>query len=341
MLAAHLTWGIAEFGVQSAVNHSRDWIPIVSGIVYGATVRTWDRRLPTAFIATGSLLAVLSLIGIVRHGLFEANQFILVNGELVDARPVISLSVLVMLQGLIFLVARGRITALTVGLAVLLMSGVALVQYRTLWIVALVCLMLGCLFLAGRFRSTNERMVYFGTGAALIALPFVAFAVAQVGSYQQSVQSATGASSTLAWRVDAWKVLLSRHSSPFDVVFGTPSGTSREIDVGGRVTNLSAHNLYVEALLLFGVIGILALCALWAMALAHRNETAEQLGVAAPAILIIIVSQILVSLTHIPDQVQGLLLGSMLSMACLGCERSPSRARVARMSDFVPPTPIG
>ena len=94
------------------------------------------------------------------------------------------------------------------------------------------------------------------------------------------------------------------------------------------MTNLSAHNLYVEALLLFGLIGFLALCALWAMALAHRNETAEQLGVAAAAILIIIVSQMLVSLTHIPDQVQGLLLGSMVSMACFGRERSHSRSVV-------------
>ncbi len=328
LLAAHLLWGIAEFGVQRAVDHSRDWLPIVSGVVYGATVRAWDRRLTTAFIATGSLLAAVSVLGIVRHGLFEANQFILVNGELVDARPVISLSVLVMLQGLILLLARGRLNAFTVVLAALLTSGVVLVQYRTLWVVALVCLTLGCLFLAARFRSTNERVVYLATGAALIALPFVAFAVAQVGSYQQSVQSATGSSSTLAWRVEAWRILLGRHSSPFDVVFGTPSGTDRQIEVSGQVTNLSAHNLYVEALLLFGLIGFLALCALWAAAIAHREETAAMLGVASAAILIIVVAQMLVSLTHIPDQVQGLLLGSMFSMACFGRERSPSRSVV-------------
>lgn len=325
LLATHLVWGLAEFGVQRAVDHSRLWLPIVSGVVYGATVRAWDRRLPAAFIATGSILATLSVLGIARHGLFEANKYILVNGELVDARPVSALGVLVMLEGLILLLARGRLTVFTVALAVLLASGVVLLQYRTLWVVALVCLTMGCLFVAARFRSTNERVVYLATGAALIVLPFVAFAVARVGTYQQSVESATGSSSTLAWRVDAWRILLSRHNSPFDVVFGTPSGTSREIDVSGLVTNLNAHNLYVEALLLFGLVGFLALCALWAMALAHRSETAEQLGIAVAAIPIIVVCQLLVSMTHIPDQVQGLLLGSMLSMACFGRERSPSR----------------
>src|SRR5262245_46615175 len=68
-LIAHVVWGAAEFGLQPAVDGSRDWLPVVSGIVYGATVTGWDRRLPTAIIATGCVVAAWSVISIMQHGL--------------------------------------------------------------------------------------------------------------------------------------------------------------------------------------------------------------------------------------------------------------------------------
>jgi hypothetical protein len=328
-LFAHLVWGATEFGLQQATNSARIWFPIVSGIVFGATVQGWDRRLPTAFIATGCALAVLSIVGVFQHGLYSANTVIKEGDKLVDARPVISIGVLVMLEALILLFARGRFTLATASLAVLLASGIVLLQYRTLWVAAIACAVLGAFFLAARFRASNERVVYLLTAIGLVLAPMLLFAISQVSAYQQSAESTTGASSTLTWRIGAWKTLLERYDSPFELAFGTPSGADRKISVDGLVTDVSAHNLYVEALLSYGLIGLFALCMLGVLALGYRRESARQLEIAVPAVIILIVSLLLVSMTHTPSGPQGLLLGSLLSVACFQTQASSVRGRVA------------
>lgn len=315
-IVVHLAWGVVEFGVEQAIDYSRAWFAIASGIVFGATARNWDHRLPNAFIATGFLLAVLSVIQITRTGLHSANTFIEVGGEYVDARPTIAIGVLVMLQAIIMLFGRGRLTLASASLVILLAGGIALLQYRTVWIVSLVCALLGAVHLAMRYRRSNERAVYALTGVGLLILPMLLLALSQSSTYRESAETAAGPTSTLAWRIEAWKTLLGRHSSAFEILVGTPSGTERRIVVDGRATNLSAHDMYVEALLLFGLVGLVALCALSAYAVMSRNETARQLGLAAPAIVILLASQALVAVMHIPNQVEGLLFGCLLAAAC-------------------------
>jgi len=122
--------------------------------------------------------------------------------------------------------------------------------------------------------------------------------------------------------------LLEKHSSPLDLMFGTPSGTGREIVVSGWATNLSAHNLYVEAILQYGLVGLVALCALAVLALKSRHASARQLEIAVPAIVVLIVTWLLVSMTHSPDQVQGLLLGVLISVACFQPQSSLERHRI-------------
>jgi hypothetical protein len=328
-VVAHLAWGVVDFGLEQASNYARLWFGIVSGIVYGATVKNWDRRLPAAIIATGGLLAVLSIFGILRHGLYAANTFIDEGGEAVDARPVIAMGVLVMLEGLILLLARGgSLTLPKAGIAILLVTGIVLLQYRTLWVVAIVCAALGLFYLAVRYMASEQSLVYTVTALVLILMPVSLFAVGRVGTYQKSFESATAESSTLTWRIDAWRILVARHSSPLDLIVGTPTGTSREITVHGRTTNLSAHNMYVEVFLLNGLVGIVALVGLVALALGVRRQTAHQLDVPAPAILILIVCIGLVAMTHTPDQVQGLLFGSLVAAACFQTQPSVAGRRV-------------
>jgi hypothetical protein len=335
LLAAHLAWGIVTFGTQSAINNSRLWLTIVSGIVYGATVRDWDSRLPTAVIATGCALAVWSIVEILRHGLYAANTFIDESGRSVDARPVISMGVLVMLEALILVVARGRFTWSIAALSGLLAAGIVLLQYRTLWVAAIAAAAMGVFYLAMRFRASSERLVYLLTAAVLIFVPALLFATSRVGTYEKSASSALGESSTLTWRVDAWRALLEKHSSPLDLVLGTPSGTDRQIVVHGLQTDLSAHNLYVEALLLYGLIGLFAICALGVLGFQARTESARQLGIAPAAIVILIACQALVAAAHQADQVQGLLLGSMISAACFQFQRRPAvRPAVVRREEL-------
>jgi O-antigen ligase len=328
-LAVHLAWGAVDFGLQTATDHSRTWIPIISGVVYGATTRDWDRRLPSVFVVTGCSLAVFTIYEISRHGLHPANEFIEVGGKFIDARPVIAMGPLLMLEALIFLFARGRFTFPTLGLALLLVTAIGLVQYRTLWVTTMAAALMGALYLAARYRRSSERVVYSLTAATLIVVPIALFATGQVGTYQSSAESATGDTSTLSWRIDAWKTLIGRHSSPFELILGTPSGTSRDIIVRGQETNLNAHNMFVEALLLYGLVGLLALCALGILALKFRHGTARQLDIAAPAIVILVTCQALVSIAHIPDQLQGLLFGTLLSVACYQPQRSPALRETA------------
>ena len=96
----------------------------------------------------------------------------------------------------------------------------------------------------------------------------------------------------------------------------------------GLKTDLSAHNLYVETLLNYGLLGVFVLFALGSLALTFRDQTALQLEIAAPAVVVLFVCQTLVSMTHTPDQVQGLLFGSLLSAACFRT-RAHAPARVS------------
>ena len=324
LLLGHLIWGATEFGVEQAANHSRIFLPIISGVVFGATVKDWDRRLPTVFIIAGCCLAALSIVRVLQHGLYAANTYIDDGGQLVDARPVIALGVLLMLQALILVLARSPVTMRSVAVAVLLLSGIVLLQYRTVWVAAIACAVLGAFYLAMRYRASNERIVYLFTALALLSVPISLFAISQVSAYEESAKSATGISSTLTWRVEAWKALLGKHSSPFDLVAGTPSGTGREISVKGLETNLSAHNLYVEALLLYGLVGVFAFVALAVLAVRFRDQSARQLEIATPAVLVVILGVALVSMTHTPGQVEGLFFGALLSAACYQTRRSPA-----------------
>ena len=324
LLTTNLLWGVGEFGVEHATNQSRFWLTIISGVVYGATVRSWDRRLPTVFIVSGCFLAAVSIVRVFQHGLYSATTFIDVGGNSVDARPVMALGVLVILNALIMVLARGAFTLVTAALALLLTTGLVLLQYRTLWVTAVACAVLGLFVLASRYRASNERVVYLVTGLMLLAVPAALYAISQVSVYQRSAESATGATSTFTWRIEAWKTLLEKHSSPFDLAFGTPSGSGREIVIDGWATNLSAHNLYVESILQFGLIGFAALCAIAWLAFSARERSAAQLELATPAVVILLVSVLMVAITHSPAQVHGLLLGVVLSAACF--QTQPLRA---------------
>lgn len=338
LLAMSLLWGFAEFGVEHATNHARFWLAILSGLVFGATVKSWDRRVVTAFIAAGAFLAALSVIRVFQHGLYSATTFIDVGGQSVDSRPVLALGVLVMLNALVMLFGRGGLTLATTSLAALLAIGIVLLQHRTLWVAAIICGTLGVFHLASRYRASYERIVYLATGLMLLAVPALLLVVSRVGAYQESVESATGSSSTLTWRLGAWRELLEKQSSAFDLALGTPSGSDRTIVVDGWVTNLSAHNLYVETILQFGLIGLFALCAVVVLAFRFRRETARRLELAVPAVVILLVSVLLVAVTHSPGQVHGLLLGVLVAAACYQTQPGLTRKRIALTGRELAPT---
>jgi O-antigen ligase len=328
LLLSNLVWGIAEFGLEPATNGSRFWFPIVSGVVYGATARDWDRRFVTVLVGAGCLLAGLSIVRLLQHGLHEATTFIDAGGREVDARPVMALGVLVILNALILLLGRGRLTWTSAGLALLLTSSIVLLQYRTLWVTAIAAAVIGGFYLATKFIATQERVVYLLTAFMLLVVPVALLAISRVSVYQESVESATGASSTLTWRLEAWGTLLEKHSSALDLTFGTPSGTDREIVIAGWATNLSAHNVYVEAVLQYGLVGLVALLAPFAIAFRARTATAERLGIAPPTVVVLLTTLVLVSMTHSPGQVQGVVLGALVSAACIQPQPSFERRRV-------------
>ena len=89
LFATHVAIGVAEFGLEAAVNGSRSWLYFLGPLVYASQARpNWTRKsfLPL-FVGAGAL-AAYGLIQIARHGLYTANEFIEVGGELIDPRPV-------------------------------------------------------------------------------------------------------------------------------------------------------------------------------------------------------------------------------------------------------------
>lgn len=315
----HLAWGISEFGLQIAVNSSRLWLYVIGPLVFAVhAVPRWSRSSFVPLIAGATALALFALSAIARNGLYEANEFIEVGGELVDARPVSAAGAQLIVQCALIALSARFVRSTPWMLAILSMgAAVLLLQYRTVWIVAALIATVAYVRWARVAIFVNERAAALAAGVILLAAPLVMAGVASTGAFEESVRSATGTQSTLSWRTDSWRELVGAHSSAQDLLFGLPTGTSLERRVGDVIATQSTHSLYIESLLAFGVIGPVIIAALWIPLFRRRGRAAAVLGISSVAVAMLVVSQALYGITNSLSPMQGLLLGMLLQAAWL------------------------
>ena len=337
----HLAWGIAEFGTQMAVNSARLWLYMLAPLVFAVVaLPRWSRSSFLPLIAGAGALGLFALAQIARNGLYTANQFIEINGEFVDARPVTAAGALLIVQCLLIAVS-GRFVRSTAWVIAIGSMGAAvlLIQYRTVWIVAALAATIAYVKWARIAIFVNERAAAAAAGVILITAPLFIALAGSSDTFQHSVRSATGSDSTFGWRTDSWRLLIGAHSSAQDLLFGLPAGTPLERRIDGQIATQSTHSLYVESLLAFGVIGPLLIGWLWILVLRRRGRAASVLGISSVAVALLVASQAVFGITNNLSAVQGLLLGMLLQAAWLAPQHqrlTEPRTRVAARPGHAP-----
>ena len=334
LFATHVAIGVAEFGLEAAVNGSRSWLYFLGPLVYASQARpNWTRKsfLPL-FVGAGAL-AAYGLIQIARHGLYTANEFIEVGGELIDARPVAAEGALLIFECAL-IAASARFVRSTLWLLAVFTMGTAvlLLQHRTVWVVVGLTASVAYIKWARVAIVVNEKAALAAASAIFLVAPFVLAGAATSSAFEKSISSATGQSSTLAWRTESWTSLVEAHHSTRDLLVGVPAGTSleRRILSDNRIATQSPHSIYVDALLSLGVLGPLMIVWSWVLIVKRRENAAAVLEVSAVVVVLIVASSALFGITNMLSPLQGLLLGMLLQAAFNANPRPPAEVHPAR-----------
>lgn len=319
LFAIHLLSGAAAFGLQAAVTSARPWLYLLGPLMYASQARiSWRRESFRPLIVGAVAMAGFALFHFAQYGVHSANTYIDIRGEFLDARPVASDGSLLIIQCALIAVSARFVRSLPWWVAVASMGiAVVLLQHRTIWVVAALTGVVAYVRWARVSIFSNERAALAATSALLFVGPVAVALTVSSNAFAESVGSATGASSTLAWRTDSWETLISSHHAPEEVLVGVPAGTSLERRIGDTVATQSPHSVYVDAFLSFGTLGPLILVGLWILVIRRRRHVASALGVSSVVVALLIVSQALYGITNMLAPVEGLLLGMMLHAAYL------------------------
>lgn len=317
LFAIHLLWGAAEFGLQTAVTTLRPWLYVLGPLAYATQARPyWTRASFRPIVFTGVALAGYALVRVAQIGLHGANTPLEVGSRLIDSRPLVSPAALLVLQCLLIAVsARFVRSPLWWGAALAMCTAVVLVQFRTVWLVALISLVALYLRWARPAIFVNERAALVAASAIFLVVPVGVAAAASSGAFQYSIRTTAGENSTLAWRTDSWSALVGAHDSPREIALGLPAGTSYERQIGDQILVQSPHSLYIDALLTFGIMGPVVIAWLGILVVRRRQNASAVLEISTGAVVLIVLGEAVFGITTMLGPLQGLLTGMLLQAA--------------------------
>lgn len=210
---------------------------------------------------------------------------------------------------------------------------IVMLQHRTVWVVTFVSVTI-IFLLSGKVRSKAlSTFAFAGVLGVAVLLPFVLGG--QLDTVQRSlthsVEEIGQKNSTMTWRVESWKTLLEdwAHSGPVVNLIGKPfgAGFSRHIEAAQNELTQNPHNHYVYALLRVGLVGLLAMLAVYYMALRSmwKNRYQPSKHLLDPQLLIaLMVGQLMYFMSYPAHYSQ--LLGLGLSLVLLGQYRRNAAA---------------
>jgi O-antigen ligase len=202
---------------------------------------------------------------------------------------------------------------------------IVMLQHRTVWAVTLASVAI-IFLLSGKIRSKAiSTFVLAGVLGTVVLLPFVAGG--KLDTVQQSlahsVEEVGQKDSTMTWRVESWKTLIEQwaYGGPVVNMIGKPfgAGFSRYIQASQIELTQNPHNHYVYALLRVGLVGLLAMLAVYYMALRMmwKNRDQPSMHLLDPKLLIaLVVGQLMFFISYPAHYSQLLALG--LSLVLLG-----------------------
>lgn len=205
----------------------------------------------------------------------------------------------------------------------ILLVCIVVLQHRSVWVATLASAVL-IFLLAGKVRSRAiSTFMLAGLLGIAVLLPFVAGGKLEPvqRSLAHSVEEVGQQKSTLMWRVQSWQVLLEQwaYGGPMVNMIGNPFGTgfSRHIAVAQKEVEQNPHNHYVYTLLRVGLVGLLAMLAVYHMALraSWRNRSRPVSPLLDGKLLIaLVVGQLLLFIAYPAHYSQLLPLGLSLAL---------------------------
>jgi len=314
MFTVNLALGVATFGLQHAVNESREWLYTLTTTAFVIAAGPWTPRFwrPWFVLALGTI--GLAWLGVARHGVHSATSQIVINGQLVDGRALNSAGAaalafaLIVLLGLRTISVRRKIVFGTAAICTLIV-----VEQRTVWAVLAVAFLVWAAASLRRHGTARHRHLA-ATGVAVLSTVAVVLAagVANGNVFDQSLSETTAKNSTFQWRVTGWTDLLHSEHSAAGWVLGFPFGTGYRRIIDGQVITVSPHSFYIATLLRLGLIGLVALAFLYWNVWKYRHQAAAALGISPLTVALLLVALLVFSLTYQPSFVMAAQVAALL-----------------------------
>lgn len=324
LLVLHVAWGMSAVGLQTAVTVARPWLYVVAPLVYAAQATPpWTRESFRPLLFGAVALSAYVVLWIAQHGLSGANTFVDAGGNELESRALTSSGVLLILQCFLIAVSAKFIRSPSWWwLAVLMGAAVVLAEYRTVWVIAIVAIVVAYFRWARVAIFTNERAALGAASAILLLLPVAGAMAASSSALGYSARTAVGENTSTSWRLDSWRGALEAHHSAQDLLAGLPTGTSIAREIGGQLTTRSVHSFYLDALLSFGAFGLAILVYVGIKIVGSRQQVSEALGISPTTVALIVITTAIFGITTMLGAAQGLLLGMLLQAGFLGSRRA-------------------
>jgi hypothetical protein len=267
-----------------AVVEARNFVPAIGAALFLLSldekhdvpklIRQW-------FYVTAITLSVLALFYAATRGIGSANYSdVLDDGSTTTSRVIPSWQA-VAVAGALVVALRDAINGRgkRFGLAALLFAIVILIaQHRSVW--AATAVAVAAYMLLERRRQGTLLAMFFVAWGLLLVVPIVIWSGTDlVGILVDSLQTASLSEGTGGARAASNGVFIEQIFSepdPLTWLFGYPFGNGWTRFAWGRVLTYSPHSAYVEALLRVGLVGAVALVAIFVAALVRTLRHPER-----------------------------------------------------------------
>jgi O-antigen ligase len=313
IFAVAILRGILTYGPGHLEFSGAFWI--LSGLAYGASFDLrGPRRRELLRVFQWAGLALVLLSGLVWAGAF---------GDVQIHSPPAFLLAQVGLVTLTASVESRHVARRSMAYAALFLGVATLLQHRTVWAASAVAVIY-LVVLGGRRRS--RLLVVIG---AMAGLAVIAQLLGLAGSRTEFASTSLADSMVIAatddrtyeWRQDYWRYTVETHHQrgPGAMLYGAGFGAPW-MTFGPLVDRLEGpHNQYIEFYVRFGALGVglwMALLAWVATRLWATRHHGTQVGLSNQALLVLVLMQVVWSITYWVDSWQPMLLGFALSAAC-------------------------
>ena len=331
LIVVSLLTGLISFGTAAGVQARAYFYFMVSGL-YAMSFTMDEKRLRLVFNALTVSAFVFVLLAFYRWIVYYTPiEELLPPGGIYNVdgaiRVVYSSNTLVIAQMLVcglFFAAAARGYAIARFVSPVLLGTVLVLQHRSVWLAAMVGVLVRLLLGNSKSGSAAKQIVLVGAIIAVTAVPLVfsdklSGVTQQVGASASNVLAGKG---TAGERLNSWREIIKNWytAGPRSILIGQSFGSDNTRYVedsrgGTRKIDYLAHNFYVQTLFNTGLLGLGAflLAAWYVMTGLYRICRAGHGGVEAEVLLVLMAMQLAYYIPYGTDYLQSFIFGISLA----------------------------